>query len=136
MATRAAGVTVRVADPEIDPDSAVIVAVPAPTLTAPPLPSIVATAGAEDVHDADAVSSLVLPSVYVPVAMYCCVVPGAIDADCGVTAIDTRLAAPTGGGADCSEEEHPAVANSAAKARMVPRMSAKQTPDSLKRRIG
>jgi hypothetical protein len=72
---------------------------------------------------------LVLPSVYVPVATNCCEVPGAIDADSGVTAIDTRVAGFTGGG--CSEEEHPAIANSAATARMVQRMSAKQTLDSL-----
>ena len=41
------------------------------------------------------VRSCVVLSVYVPVAVNCCSVPGAIDGFAGVTAIDTRTAGVT-----------------------------------------
>jgi hypothetical protein len=44
-------------------------------------------------------------------------VPKAIDGECGVTAIETRVPDPAGWSADCSEEEHPAAASSIATAR-------------------
>jgi hypothetical protein len=93
--TRAAGLTESVADPEIEPDSAVIVVVPTLLLTATPLAPIVATAGVEDIHVTEVVIALVLPSVYVPVAMNCCDVPRAIEGDNGVTARDTNVALVT-----------------------------------------
>jgi hypothetical protein len=63
MDTSGAGVTVSMADPETDPDAAVIVVVPVAALTALPLEPIVATAGAEDAHATELVSTRVLPSV-------------------------------------------------------------------------
>jgi len=98
--TSVAGVTVSVVDPLIVPDTAVIVAVPCPVLVAspgvaPPVLLIVATVGVSDDHAAVPVRFCVLPSVYVPVAVYCCVVPSAIDGAVGVTAIDTSAAAVT-----------------------------------------
>lgn len=95
MLTSAAGVTESVADPEIEPDVAVIVVVPRVPLTATPVAPMVATAGVEDVHDAEVVMTLVLPSVYVPVAMNCWEVPRAIEADAGETAIETNAAPVT-----------------------------------------
>jgi hypothetical protein len=95
MLTRAARLTESVADPEIEPDFAVIVVVPRVTLTATPLAPIVATAGVEEIHDTEVVMTLVLPSVYVPVAMNCWEVPRAIEAEAGETAIDTNAAPVT-----------------------------------------
>ena len=56
---------------------------------------IVATEVVEDTHVAELVTSRVDPSVYVPVAVNCCVVPLGIDRFAGVTAIETRTAGPT-----------------------------------------
>jgi hypothetical protein len=95
MLMRAAGVTESVADSEIEPEFAVIVVVPKVPLTATPLASIAATAGVEEIHDTEVVMTLVLPSVYVPVAMNCWEVPRAIEADDGETAIDTNAAPVT-----------------------------------------
>jgi hypothetical protein len=95
MLTSVAGVTESVADPEVEPELAAIVVVPTLTLTATPPPPIVATAGAEDVHDTDVVITLVLPSEYVPVAMNGREVPSAIEAVCGETAIETSAALVT-----------------------------------------
>jgi hypothetical protein len=95
MLTSLAGVTESEADPEIEPELAAIVVEPTPPLTAAPPAPIVATPGAEDVHDTDVVITLVLPSVYVPVAMNCCEVPSAIEAVCGETATETSAAPVT-----------------------------------------
>ena len=67
----AAGFTVIAVDPEIIPEAAVIVAVPAPALVARPPAAMVATAVWEDVHVAVLVRSCVLPSLKVPVAENC-----------------------------------------------------------------
>jgi hypothetical protein len=56
---------------------------------------IVATVAAEELHVAVLVRFCVLASVYVPVAVNCCVLPLAIDGLAGVTAIDTSVAAVT-----------------------------------------
>lgn len=99
MDTNAAGVTVKIDVPESEAKVAVITAVPAPTLSdKPSLPAvllIVATVPSFEVHAAEVVRSCVLPSVYVPVAVNCCVVPIAMDALGGVTAIETSTAGVT-----------------------------------------
>jgi hypothetical protein len=56
-----AAVTVRVADPETEPEVAVIVAVPCATLVAKPLLLIMAIEVAEEVHVAVLVSACVVP---------------------------------------------------------------------------
>ena len=69
---KTAGVTVRVAVPVIEPDVAVMFAVPVPTLLAnpsvPALLLIVAMPVADELHCTDFVTSCVLVSVNVPVA--------------------------------------------------------------------
>jgi hypothetical protein len=97
--TSAAAVTVRTVEPLIEPEVAVIVAVPCPTLVASPgvtpVVLIVAVVGVSELHCTVLVRFCVLPSVYVPVATNCCVVPSAIDGVPGVTTIDTSAAAVT-----------------------------------------
>ena len=87
--------TVNVVDPLIAPDVAVMSVVPAATLVARPLAAIVAVAGVPDVHVTLAVRFWVLPFVYVPVAVNCCVCPATIEGEAGVTAIDTNDGAVT-----------------------------------------
>jgi hypothetical protein len=53
---------------------------------------IVATPAADDVQVAALDKFCVLPSVYVPVAVYCCFMPLAIEIFAGATAIDTSEA--------------------------------------------
>jgi hypothetical protein len=55
----------------------------------------VTTAGFEELHVTAPVRSWVVASLYVPVAVNCCVVPSAIEEAAGVTAIETRTAAVT-----------------------------------------
>ena len=65
-----------------------------------PLPSpdpplvIVATAVLVELHVTELVRFCVLLSLYVPVAVYCWVVPLAMEALAGVTASDTSVALP------------------------------------------
>ena len=92
--TSVAAVTVRSADPLIEPDDAVIVALPIATLCANPA-LMVATDCVSDDQVAVEVRSCVLLSVKVPVAVNCCVVPKAIDGFAGETAIETSAAAVT-----------------------------------------
>jgi hypothetical protein len=68
---------------------------PVPTALASPAVLTVATAAAEELHVAVLVRFCVLPSVYVPVAVNCCVLPLTTDGFTGVTAIDTSVAAVT-----------------------------------------
>jgi hypothetical protein len=56
---------------------------------------IVATPGVEELHVAVLVRFCVLPLLYVPVAVNCCVVPMAMEGFAGVTAIDTSAGAVT-----------------------------------------
>ena len=97
--TSAAAVTVRVVEPEIRPDVAVIVVTPAALALARPSEprafEIVATTSSEEDHVTAEVRSWVVASVYVPVAVNCCVVPFAMLGSAGVTAIDTSAAALT-----------------------------------------
>jgi len=97
--TSAAGFTIRVAVPVIDPEATLIVVVPAAREVAnPAVPAVllmVAMAAAVELQCALWVRSCVVPSVNVPVAVNCCVVPRAIVADGGLIAIDTSAAAVT-----------------------------------------
>ena len=56
---------------------------------------IVATAGVSELHCTVPLISCVLPSVKMPVAMNCCVVPSGIEGIAGVTAMETRTAGET-----------------------------------------
>jgi hypothetical protein len=95
METSDGVVTVSIVVPLTDPDVAVIVLVPAASVDASPAPLIVAVVGFEELHVAVAVRSCVLLSVYVPVAVNCCVDPLLTDGFAGVTAIETKLGAVT-----------------------------------------
>jgi hypothetical protein len=92
-------VTVNVVEPLIAPVVACIVVVPKPAVVAnpcePDASPIVATLGADELHAAVLVRFCVLASLYVPVAVNCCLVPTAIEAFPGVTAIDTSTGAVT-----------------------------------------
>ena len=72
-----------------------MVADPRPTALARPAVLTVATVAAEELHVAVLLRFCVVPSVYVPVAVNCCVPPLAIDGFAGVTAMDTSVAAVT-----------------------------------------
>jgi hypothetical protein len=97
--TRAAALTVSVVDPLIEPEVAVIFAVPWPTLLATPCVPvaslIVAVVGVSELHCTLAVMFCVLPSVKVPVAVNAWVVPSGIVGIAGVTAIETNTAGVT-----------------------------------------
>src|SRR5271155_3304467 len=89
--TSAGPATVRVVEEATEPEVAVIVAVPCPALVARPLLTI-ATVALDELHVATEVTSCVLPSVYVPVAVNCWVVPSGIEAFVGEIAIETSAA--------------------------------------------
>jgi hypothetical protein len=95
IAVNSAAVTVNVAEPWIVPDVAVIVAVPFATLVASPPPLTVAIVAADEVQVAVLVRFCVVPLLYVPVAVNCCVYPAATDAVPGVTAIEANTGAVT-----------------------------------------
>jgi len=76
--TRAAGNTVRIVVPVTEPDSAVIVTAPVPTVVAIPELSIVATAGSEELH-VTAARFAEDPSLNKPVALKACVNPRGIE---------------------------------------------------------
>lgn len=88
-----AGVTLRGAFPEIPPELAVMVALPtAIAFARPRFPEklILATAGWEEVHATLVVTSRVLPSEKLPVAVNFCVSPAAIEAFPGVICREVR----------------------------------------------
>ena len=93
--TNTAAVTVRTVEPVTVPEVALTVAVPIPALFARPALSIVAVEVMSDDHATVAVRSWVLPSVNLPVAVNCCLVPSAIEGLGGVNAIDASTAAVT-----------------------------------------
>jgi hypothetical protein len=99
MDTSVAEVTVSVDDPDILPDTAVIVVEPAATAVASPLEPAelltAATAAAEELQITDVVRSCVVLSENVPVAIKCWFVPLAILGLVGVTAMDTSVAEVT-----------------------------------------
>jgi hypothetical protein len=93
--TMDAGVTVSTVDPLVPPKVAVIVAVPVARDVPSAFALTVAVAEFPEVHVAVAVRSWELPSVKLPVAVNCCVVPNAIDGPDGLTAMDTSAAVVT-----------------------------------------
>src|SRR5271165_257180 len=95
MDTSVAAVTVNVVLPEMAPLVALIVVLPAFSADAKPAPLIVAVAVLDEAHVTLAVRFCVELSLYVPVAVNCCVPPAATDGFTGVTAIDTSVAAVT-----------------------------------------
>src|SRR3954471_10810506 len=94
METSCAAVTVSEAEPVVEPEEAPMFAEPSAMLVAEPF-FTVATESLSENQVAELVRSCVLPSVNVPVAANCCVVPSATDGDWGVTAIETRAAEVT-----------------------------------------
>lgn len=83
-----AGVTVTVVESLMEPEVAVTVAeATAAPVTSPP-PVIAAVLVLEELQATKLVRLFVLPSVNVPVAVNCCVVPKAIDGLAGVMAIE------------------------------------------------
>jgi hypothetical protein len=90
-----AAVTVTVAEPWIVPDMAVIVAVPFATLVANPPLLTVAIVVADEDQVTVLVRFCVVPLLYVPVAVNCCLSPAGTDGDAGATEIDINTAAVT-----------------------------------------
>jgi hypothetical protein len=90
-----AAVTVRVVEPLIAPDVALIVEFPTPAPVARPAALIVAVVVVPELHVTVLVRFCVVPSLNVPVAVNCCVAPLAIDGFAGVTAIDCSVTAVT-----------------------------------------
>ena len=86
---------VRLVEPLMEPEVAWIVVLPVATPAARPALVIVATAVFAEAHVAELVRFWVLASLYVPVAVNCCVAPTAIEALAGVTATDTKAGAVT-----------------------------------------
>ena len=95
MDTSVAAVTVSVVLPTMLPLVAEIVLVPAFSADARPAPVIVAVVSVPDAHVTLPVKFCVELSLYVPVAVNCCVLPAATDGSAGVTAMDTSVAAVT-----------------------------------------
>jgi hypothetical protein len=95
METSAAGVTVSVAFPVMLLEVAEIVVAPGATVVARPPAPMVAAAVLDDAQAAVDVRFWVEPSVYVPVAVNCCVSPLATLELAGVTAMETSAAGVT-----------------------------------------
>src|ERR1022692_4661804 len=72
------------------PEAALIVVLPGATPVANPAALIVPAAGVDDVQVTELVRFCVLESLYVPVAVNCCVPATTIEGLAGVTAIVTR----------------------------------------------
>src|SRR5208282_3336857 len=87
--------TVKVVDPLIAPEAAAIAVCPGVRALASPPVLIVATAAVDELHIAVLVRFCVLPSLYVPVAVNCWVVPAEAEGFAGVTAIETSVGAVT-----------------------------------------
>jgi hypothetical protein len=69
-----------------------IVVLPVPAPVANPVPLIVAIAVFVELQTTEPVMFRVPPSLNMPVAVNCCVVPLAMEVFAGVTAIETRVA--------------------------------------------
>ena len=72
-----------------------MVLVPVPTALAKPVLLMVATEVFEELQVAVLVRFCVLPSLYVPMAVNCCIVPLGIEVLAGVTAIEERTGGVT-----------------------------------------
>jgi hypothetical protein len=86
-----AALTVSVADPDTEPEVAVITAEPCVFEVARPDPLIVATEGLADVQLTELLMSPVLESEYVPVALNWTVSPAATDVGLAFTAMDCSV---------------------------------------------
>jgi len=86
-----AAVTVKVAEPALAPEVAVIVAVPADTPVATPDDATVATTSVPELHVTALLMSKVVPSEKVPVATTGCGRPIGTVSAAGATAIDTNV---------------------------------------------
>src|ERR1700722_16780689 len=95
MDCNVAVVTVSTVEPLTVPRVALIELVPTPAPVAKPPAVIVATEGVADAHVTEPVKFCVVLSLYVPVAVNCCVVPLEIVGFAGVTAMDCSVAAVT-----------------------------------------
>ena len=101
IAVSTAEVTVSVLDPLTRLAGSVAVTVVAPTETLVPRPWLpgalltVATVSSEELHVTESVRSCVESSLYVPIAVNCCVVPSAMDGSVGVTSSEVSTAAVT-----------------------------------------
>ena len=95
MEDKVAGVTVRVVFPEILPEVAVMLALPAATAVPNPLLSTIATAVLDDLQVTCAVISPVVPSEYVPEAANCLVFPAGRFGLAGVSDMEDRVAGVT-----------------------------------------
>jgi hypothetical protein len=92
--TSTASPTLSVAEPLIEPDVAVMIALPTPCPLANPPLAMLATVE-DEFQVTELVRSCALPSLYVPVAANCWLVPLAIEALPGLTDNDTRTGAVT-----------------------------------------
>ena len=80
------------------PELAPITVFPVPNVVASPAPgpfAIVATLATDELQCELRVTSCEVPSLKVPVALNCCVLPTATDGFAGETAMDCRVAVPT-----------------------------------------
>jgi len=93
--TRAGAATFNTVEAFSEPELTWIVAVPWNKPAAKPLLLIVATTVGAELQVALPVRSCVLPSVYTPVAVNCCVAPKGIVASDGLRAIDMRVGTVT-----------------------------------------
>jgi hypothetical protein len=95
MDTRVGPATVSEVLPLNAPNIAVIVVEPLLIPVANPDPLIVAKPVGDEIHATVLVKFWVLPSVYVPIAVNCTVVPDFIEGFAGVTVIETRAGGAT-----------------------------------------
>ena len=89
--------TVRVVEPLMVPELAVIVTCPPLTDVAKPVPLILAMPLEEELQATLELMSFDDPSLYLPVAVNCCVAPKAMVDPEGVTAIDVKVTLVGGG---------------------------------------
>ena len=93
--TKIAGVTVSVLEPLIAPEVAAMLVLPTATLVASPCALTLAMVESAVLQVTAFVRFRVLPSLYVPVAVNCSVVPAAIEALAELIEIDVRTAGVT-----------------------------------------
>lgn len=107
--TSAGAVTVRVAPPLTPEKVAVIAADPGALLVAMPVLAIVTALVFDELQVAELVRSLLVWSLYVPVALNCWPSPAATEDVPGVIWIDCKAAAPPAVGAELLPPPHPAI---------------------------
>jgi hypothetical protein len=90
--------TFNVVELVIPPELAPITVFPAPNVVANPAPgplAIVATLATDELQCELSVTSCEVPSLKLPVALNCCVVPTVTDGFAGATVMDCRVPVPT-----------------------------------------